>query len=146
MTDIVLSWRYLWIKRCVDTRARGRRGETRNKKARDFTNPFIQKSTLLSTCLHDGCEHAAPDHLHLHGGARRRDHALHLREHLGAVLAAVVHALPLYYDGHHLKRRINVQGVPSKLRLGLVDLDFECSTLCPTLLVLMKIWQKRLRS
>ena len=37
-----------------------------------------------------------------------------------------------------------LQGVPSELRLGFVDLDFECSTVCPTLLWLMGIWQKRL--
>ena len=37
-----------------------------------------------------------------------------------------------------------VQGVPSELRLGFVDLDFECSTVFPTLLGLMGIWQKRL--
>ena len=39
-----------------------------------------------------------------------------------------------------------VQGVPSELRLGFVDLDFECSTVFPTLLGLMGIWQKRLGS
>ena len=37
-----------------------------------------------------------------------------------------------------------VQGVPSELRLGFVDLDFECSTVFPTLLGLMGIRQKRL--
>ena len=37
-----------------------------------------------------------------------------------------------------------VQGVPSEQRLGFVDLDFECSTVCPTLLGPMGIWQKRL--
>ena len=36
-----------------------------------------------------------------------------------------------------------VQGVPCPRRLGFVDLEFECSTVCPTLLVLMGIWQKR---
>ena len=30
--------------------------------------------------------------------------------------------------------------------MGFVDFDFECSTVCPTLLVLMGIWQKRLGS
>ena len=39
-----------------------------------------------------------------------------------------------------------VQGVPSELRLGFVDLNIECSTVCPTLLGLMGIWQKRLGS
>ena len=39
-----------------------------------------------------------------------------------------------------------LQGVPSELRLGFVDLDYECSTVCPTLLGLMGIWQKRLGS
>ena len=39
-----------------------------------------------------------------------------------------------------------VQGVPSELRLGFADLDFKCSTVCPTLLGLMGIWQKRLSS
>ena len=39
-----------------------------------------------------------------------------------------------------------VQGVPSELRLGFVDLDFQCSTVCPTLLGVMGIWQKRLGS
>ena len=37
-----------------------------------------------------------------------------------------------------------IQGVPSELRLGFVDLDFECSTIFLTLLGLMGIWQKRL--
>ena len=36
-----------------------------------------------------------------------------------------------------------VQGVPSELRLILVDLNFECSTDCLPLLGLMGIWQKR---
>ena len=36
------------------------------------------------------------------------------------------------------------QGVPCARRLGFVDLDLECSALCPTLLGLMGIWQKRL--
>ena len=40
----------------------------------------------------------------------------------------------------------HIQGVPSELRLGFVDLDFECSTVCPTLPGLMGIWQKRLGS
>ena len=35
-----------------------------------------------------------------------------------------------------------IQRVPSKLRLCYVDLDFECSTVCLTLLGLMGIWQK----
>ena len=39
-----------------------------------------------------------------------------------------------------------LQGVPSERRLGFVDFDFECSTVCPTLLGLMGIWQKRLGS
>ena len=39
-----------------------------------------------------------------------------------------------------------MQGVPSELRLGFVDLDFECSTVCRTLLGLMGIWQKQLGS
>ena len=38
----------------------------------------------------------------------------------------------------------SVQGVPSELRLGFVDLDFKCSTVCPTMLGLMGIWQKQL--
>ena len=33
-----------------------------------------------------------------------------------------------------------IQRVPSKLRLCYVDLDFECSTVCLTLLGLMGIW------
>ena len=41
---------------------------------------------------------------------------------------------------------IIVQGVPSELRLGFVDLDFKCSTVCPTLLGLMGICHKRLGS
>ena len=43
-------------------------------------------------------------------------------------------------------RSFSVQGVPSELRLGFVDLDFECSTVCPALLGLMGIWQKQLGS
>ena len=39
-----------------------------------------------------------------------------------------------------------IQGVPSELGLGFVDLGFECSFVCPTLLGLMGIWQKRLGS
>ena len=31
----------------------------------------------------------------------------------------------------------HVQSVPSELRLGFVDLDFKCSTVCPTLIGLM---------
>ena len=50
--ETILSWRYLWIKRCVDSRARadeeGKHARRHNKKARDFTHPFIHKSTLLS--------------------------------------------------------------------------------------------------
>ena len=42
------------------------------------------------------------------------------------------------------KNIMTIQGVPSELRLGFVDLDFECSTVCPTLLGLMGIWQKQL--
>ena len=50
----ILSCRYFWIKIGVDSRARAQteRGNTRGgatKKARDFTQPFIHKSTLLST-------------------------------------------------------------------------------------------------
>ena len=37
-----------------------------------------------------------------------------------------------------------IQGDPSDLRLGFVDLDFEYSTVCLILLELMGIWQKRL--
>ena len=40
----------------------------------------------------------------------------------------------------------SVQGVPCSPRLGFVDLDFECSTVCPTLLGLMGIGKKRLGS
>ena len=39
-----------------------------------------------------------------------------------------------------------MRGVPSARRLGWVDLDVECSTLCPILLGLMGIRQKRLVS
>ena len=45
--DNILSWRYLWIKLCVD--GEGKHARRCNKKVRDFTHPFIQKSTLLST-------------------------------------------------------------------------------------------------
>ena len=41
----ILSWRYLWIKRCVDSRARRRRGETRaaaQQKSARFHAPFYQ--------------------------------------------------------------------------------------------------------
>ena len=38
----------------------------------------------------------------------------------------------------------NVKGVPSARGLGLLDLDFEHSTVSPILLRLMGIWQKRL--
>ena len=41
---------------------------------------------------------------------------------------------------------IFVQGVPSELRLCFVNLDFECSTVCPTLLGLMEICQKKMGS
>ena len=48
----VLRWRYLWIRKCVYAgRQRGELASQRNKKARDFTHPFIHKSTLLSTEL-----------------------------------------------------------------------------------------------
>ena len=39
-----------------------------------------------------------------------------------------------------------MQGVPCARRLGFVDLDFECSTVCTTLLGLMVIWQRWLCS
>ena len=39
---------------------------------------------------------------------------------------------------------VGLWGVPSELRLGFVDLNFECSNVCPNLLGLMGIWQKRL--
>ena len=39
-----------------------------------------------------------------------------------------------------------LQGVQNELRVGFVDLYFECSTVCQTLLGLMGIWQKRLNS
>ena len=39
-----------------------------------------------------------------------------------------------------------VQGVPSELRMGFVDLNFDCSSICLTLLGLMGIWQKWLVS
>ena len=39
-----------------------------------------------------------------------------------------------------------IQGLPCALRLGFIYLDFECSTLCLTLLGLMGIWQKWLSS
>ena len=38
----------------------------------------------------------------------------------------------------------SLQGVPSARALGWIDLDFECSTVCPILTWLMGIWQKRL--
>ena len=37
-----------------------------------------------------------------------------------------------------------LQGVRSACRLGYVDLDFECCTVCPILPGLMGIWQKQL--
>ena len=37
-----------------------------------------------------------------------------------------------------------LQGVPIARGLDWVDLDFECSTVCPILLGLMGVWQKRL--
>ena len=37
-----------------------------------------------------------------------------------------------------------LQGVQNELRVGFVDLYFECSTVCSTLLGLMGIWQKRM--
>ena len=40
----------------------------------------------------------------------------------------------------------HAQGVPCPRKLGFVDLNFECSTVCPTLLGLLGIWQKRLGS
>ena len=39
---------------------------------------------------------------------------------------------------------MELQGVPCARRLGFVDLDFECSAVCPTLLGLMGILQGRL--
>ena len=42
------------------------------------------------------------------------------------------------------ERVTKIQGDSSARRLGFVDLDFECSTVCPTLLGLMGTWQKRL--
>ena len=36
-----------------------------------------------------------------------------------------------------------IQGVPSGRRLGLVDLEFDCSTAAPTLPKVVGIWQKR---
>ena len=37
----------------------------------------------------------------------------------------------------------SLQGVPCACRLGFVDLDFECSTVFPTLLGRLGIWQKQ---
>ena len=36
----------------------------------------------------------------------------------------------------------DLQGVPSVQRIGLIDLEFDCSTFCPTLPWLVGIWQK----
>ena len=57
-------------------------------------------------------------------------------------------SLPLLVAGHvrQVLSLISLQGVQSELRLGFVDLNFECSTVCPILLGLMGIWQKRLGS
>ena len=41
---------------------------------------------------------------------------------------------------------VGLRDVPSELRLGFVDLNFECSNVCPNLLGLMRIWHKRLGS
>ena len=41
-------------------------------------------------------------------------------------------------------KQMHLQGVPSARGLGLVDLNFEYSTVCPILPRLMAIWQKRL--
>ena len=40
--------------------------------------------------------------------------------------------------------RMLLQGVPSGRRLGLVDLEFDYSTVCPTLLQVVGVWQKGL--
>ena len=45
-----------------------------------------------------------------------------------------------------LGKVINVQGVPSGRGLGWVELNFECSTVCPIMPGLMGTWQKRLGS
>ena len=42
--------------------------------------------------------------------------------------------------------RMIIQGVISGRKLGLVDLEFDCSTVCSTLPRLEEIWQKRLGS
>ena len=41
---------------------------------------------------------------------------------------------------------LDLQGVLSARGLGWVDLDIECSTFCPIVLVLVAIWPKRLGS
>ena len=46
--DYVLSWRYLWIKRCVDSRAQTERGNTRG----GATKKRKISRTLLSINLH----------------------------------------------------------------------------------------------
>ena len=61
---------------------------------------------------------------------------------LGPKQAARLAAITNYISRE--MRFVYLQGVPTELRLGFVDLDFECSTVCPTLLGLMGIWQKRL--
>ena len=50
---------------------------------------------------------------------------------------------------HSLGSAVSVnqlQGVPTACGLGWVDLDFECSTVCPIGPGLMGMWQKRLGS
>ena len=45
-------------------------------------------------------------------------------------------------DPHHRLILMLLQGVPSGQRLGLVDFEFDCSTVSPTLPRLVGIWQK----
>ena len=52
----------------------------------------------------------------------------------------------MFFLIHQPFLNLKLQGVPCARRLGFVDLDFECSTVCPTLLGLMGIWQKGLGS
>ena len=78
--------------------------------------------------------------------------------YLGVTGWEMIRLLIFLYDGRrdagfgitcnpsNASRTIWVQGLPSELRLGFVDLDYGCSTVCSTLLGLMGIWQKRLGS
>ena len=70
--------------------------------------------------------------------SNRREHKVQCQEDHGEMRASVQVRTESDFSDYQ------IQGVPCARGLGFVDLNFECSTVCPILLGLMGICHKRL--